>query len=85
MVGHAAYPGKAENPVPKLVRMLDRLSSVVIDTGTAHFEPSNLQVTVIDVPNTAVNVIPAVARARFNVRYNDLHTRARIEDWADFR
>jgi succinyl-diaminopimelate desuccinylase len=79
--GHAAYPGKAENPVPKLVRMLDRLSSVLIDTGTANFDPSNLQVTVIDVPNTAVNVIPAVARARFNVRYNDLHTRARIEDW----
>ena len=79
--GHAAYPAKAENPVPKLVRMLDRLSSMRIDTGSANFEPSNLQVTVIDVPNTATNVIPAVARAQFNVRYNDLHSRARIEDW----
>jgi succinyl-diaminopimelate desuccinylase len=79
--GHAAYPHKAENPVPKLVAMLHRLSSQVIDTGTANFEPSCLQVTVIDVPNTATNVIPAVARAKFNVRYNDLHSRAKIEAW----
>jgi succinyl-diaminopimelate desuccinylase len=79
--GHAAYPAKADNPVPKLVRLLDRLSSQVLDTGTANFEPSNLQVTVLDVPNTATNVIPALARAKFNIRYNDLHTRARIEDW----
>jgi succinyl-diaminopimelate desuccinylase len=79
--GHAAYPGKAENPVPKLVRILDRLASARIDTGTAAFEPSNLQVTVIDVPNTATNVIPAVARAKFNIRYNDLHSRTGIEAW----
>lgn len=79
--GHAAYPAKADNPVPKLVRILDRLARMPIDTGSANFEASNLEVTVIDVPNTATNVIPAVARARFNVRYNDLHTRARIEDW----
>jgi succinyl-diaminopimelate desuccinylase len=79
--GHAAYPDKADNPVPKLVRLLDRLASVTIDTGTPAFQASNLEVTVIDVPNTATNVIPAVARARFNIRYNDLHTRSRIEDW----
>ena len=79
--GHAAYPTKADNPVPKLTRILDRLASQPIDRGSANFEASNLQVTVIDVPNTATNVIPAVARANFNIRYNDLHTRARIEDW----
>jgi succinyl-diaminopimelate desuccinylase len=79
--GHAAYPAKADNPVPKLVRMLDRLASQRIDSGTLDFEPSNLQVTVIDVPNTATNVIPAVARAKFNIRYNDLHTRPAIEAW----
>ncbi len=79
--GHAAYPAKADNPVPKLVWLLDRLSSLVLDTGTANFEPSNLQVTVLEVPNTATNVIPALARAKFNIRYNDLHTRARIEEW----
>jgi succinyl-diaminopimelate desuccinylase len=79
--GHAAYPRKAENPVPKLIRILDRLSRTPIDTGTTNFEASNLEVTVIDVANTATNVIPAQARAKFNVRYNDLHTRAKIEDW----
>ncbi len=80
--GHAAYPAKTENPVPKLARIIDRLSTVPIDAGTAHFEPSNLQVTVIEVPNTASNVIPAQARALFNIRYNDIWTRATIEDWA---
>jgi succinyl-diaminopimelate desuccinylase len=79
--GHAAYPRKAENPVPKLACIIDRLSTAAIDTGTAHFEPSNLQVTVISVPNTAANVIPGEARATFNIRYNDIWTRARIEDW----
>ena len=79
--GHAAYPAKADNPVPKLVRILDRLATQEIDTGTASFEPSNLQMTVIEVPNTATNVIPAQAKAKFNVRYNDLHTRAGIENW----
>jgi succinyl-diaminopimelate desuccinylase len=80
--GHAAYPAKTENPIPKLARIIDRLSTVPIDAGTAHFEPSNLQVTVIQVPNTASNVIPAQARALFNIRYNDIWTRATIEDWA---
>ncbi len=79
--GHAAYPHLAENPVPKLVRMLDRLSTQRLDGGTRDFEPSSLAVTVISVPNTATNVIPAAARARFNVRYNDLWTRPAIEDW----
>jgi succinyl-diaminopimelate desuccinylase len=79
--GHAAYPAKAENPVAKLIALLHRLSTTPIDRGTAHFEASNLQVTVLDVPNTAVNVIPAVARARLNIRYNDLHTRASMEEW----
>jgi len=79
--GHAAYPAKADNPVPKLIRMLHRLTSQQIDTGTANFQPSNLQVTVLEVPNTAYNVIPAEARAKLNIRYNDLHTRGSIEDW----
>lgn len=83
--GHAAYPEQAENPVPKLVHMLHRLTTTAIDTGTAHFQASNLEVTVIDVPNTATNVIPAVARARFNIRYNDLHSRPSIERWVEFQ
>ncbi len=79
--GHAAYPQLADNPVPKLVRMLDRLSSQPMDRGTADFQPSNLEVTVISVPNTATNVIPAQARATFNIRYNDLWHRAKVEAW----
>jgi succinyl-diaminopimelate desuccinylase len=61
--GHAAYPHKADNPVPKLARIIDRLSATEIDRGSACFGPSNLQVTVISVPNRASNVIPAEARA----------------------
>lgn len=79
--GHAAYPNLADNPVPKLARILDRLSSAPLDNGTANFQPSNLQVTVISVPNTATNVIPAEAHAKLNIRYNDGWTRAKIEDW----
>lgn len=77
--GHAAYPQIADNPVPKLARIIDRLSSLKLDAGTQHFEPSHLMVTVISVPNTATNVIPGEARAKFNVRYNDEHTRPKLE------
>jgi succinyl-diaminopimelate desuccinylase len=79
--GHAAYPHLAENPIPKLVRILDRLSSLRLDDGTADFEPSNLQVTVIGAPNSATNVIPAEARAKFNIRYNTHWTRPKLEAW----
>lgn len=79
--GHAAYPQLAENPVPKLARLIDRLSSTPLDRGTPDFEASSLQVTVISAPNTATNVIPAEARAKFNVRYNDLWRRPKVEAW----
>jgi len=77
--GHAAYPHIADNPVPKLARIIDRLSNLQLDNGTKHFQPSHLVVTVISVPNTATNVIPGQARARFNVRYNDAHQRPKLE------
>jgi len=79
--GHAAYPGKADNPIPKLARIIDRLSSAEIDRGTQNFEPSNLQVTVVSVPNRAANVIPSEARATLNIRYNDTWRRPTIETW----
>ena len=79
--GHAAYPRLAENPVPKLARIIDRLSSTPLDQGTPDFEPSSLQVTVISAPNTATNVIPAEARAKFNIRYNDTWRRPKLEAW----
>lgn len=79
--GHAAYAHLADNPVPKLARIIDRLSSTPLDAGTAKFQPSQVQVTIISVPNAATNVIPASARANVNIRYNDLHTRAQVEAW----
>lgn len=78
--GHAAYPHKADNPIPKLARIIDRLAALKLDDGTESFEPSHIAATVISVPNTASNVIPGQARALFNVRYNDTHTRAKIEE-----
>ncbi len=77
--GHAAYPDLAENPIPKLVRILDRLSSLMLDQGTSDFQASNLQVTVISAPNAATNVIPNEARAKFNIRYNTHWTRPKLE------
>jgi succinyl-diaminopimelate desuccinylase len=72
--GHTAYPHLADNPLPRLVRMVDALSTMILDDGTAHFQPSNLQLTTIDVGNSATNVIPGEARAAFNIRFNDRHS-----------
>ncbi len=79
--GHSAYAHLADNPVPKLARILDRVSSTPMDAGTARFQPSSVQATLVSVPNTATNVIPGAAQANFNIRYNDLHTRASVEGW----
>mgnify|MGYP001453776416 CR=1 FL=1 len=72
--GHTAYPHLAENPLPRLVAMLTAITSESLDSGTEHFQPSNLQLTTIDVGNTATNVIPSKVTAAFNIRFNDLHT-----------
>ncbi len=79
--GHSAYPNLADNPVPKLAHLIDSLSTTQIDEGSENFEPSNLQVTIVSVPNTATNIIPASAQATFNIRYNDNWRRPTIEDW----
>ena len=79
--GHTAYPHLADNPIPGLIRMLRVMTETVLDDGTAHFQPSNLQVTTIDVGNPATNVIPAEARAAFNIRFNDRHTGKSLEEW----
>jgi succinyl-diaminopimelate desuccinylase len=80
--GHVAYPDLAKNPLPALVALLDRLSKTRLDEGTAHFQPSNLELVTIDVGNQAANVIPASATARFNIRFNDLHTQSSLRAWA---
>ncbi len=77
--GHAAYPAQADNPLPKLVDLLATLKAITFDSGSAAFQPSNLELTTIDTGNSASNVIPARATARFNVRFNDLHSGASIE------
>ena len=81
--GHTAYPDRAKNPLPGLVRLLDRLAERTLDKGTAHFGPSTLAITTIDVGNTASNVIPAEARATVNVRFNDAHSGASLSDWIE--
>lgn len=77
--GHVAYPHLADNPVPRLVKMLDRIAEVQLDGGNDHFQPSNLEITTVDVGNTASNVIPARGEARFNVRYNTEQDAAGLE------
>ena len=79
--GHVAYPHRAANPVPHLVQLLERLIAAKLDDGTPHFQPSNLELTGFDVGNAVTNVIPALAQARFNIRYNDIWNRDSITDW----
>jgi succinyl-diaminopimelate desuccinylase len=71
--GHVGYPHKARNPIPAMAKLIEALSKP-LDGGTAHFDPSTLSFTSVDVGNPASNVIPAQARARFNIRFNDRHT-----------
>jgi succinyl-diaminopimelate desuccinylase len=77
--GHAAYPERAENPIPSLMRLLDALIAPPLDKGTAHFDPSNLEIVSVDTGNPAFNVIPAEVRARINVRFNDLWEPKKLE------
>ena len=79
--GHVAYPDRAANPVPILVRLLARLQARELDRGHEGFPPSNLEVTTIDVGNAATNVIPANAAARLNIRFNPSHTGKSLADW----
>ncbi|HEY4126204.1 MAG TPA: succinyl-diaminopimelate desuccinylase [Rhizomicrobium sp.] len=72
--GHVGYPHRALNPIPILAALVGRLAGEPLDNGTPHFEASTLAFTSIDVGNDATNVIPAEASARFNIRFNDLHT-----------
>ncbi|MDQ6703951.1 MAG: succinyl-diaminopimelate desuccinylase [Pseudomonadota bacterium] len=72
--GHAAYPERADNPIPKLMALLDALTAAPLDKGTPRFDASHLEIVSVDVGNPAFNVIPAEARARFNIRFSDLWT-----------
>jgi succinyl-diaminopimelate desuccinylase len=71
--GHVAYPHRADNPVPKLARVLNALDSLHLDDGTEKFQPSNLEVTAVATPTHATNIIPGAATAQLNIRFNNLH------------
>jgi succinyl-diaminopimelate desuccinylase len=76
--GHVAYPQRADNPIPRLVAMLAELDGLVLDEGTEWFQPSNLEITELQVGNPAHNVIPPRAVARISIRFNDRHTGAEL-------
>jgi succinyl-diaminopimelate desuccinylase len=77
--GHAAYPERADNPIPRLLGMLAALTAEPIDGGTAYFQASELVLTSVDVGNQASNVIPGAARATFSIRFNDHHSASSLE------
>jgi len=79
--GHVAYPDRADNPIRRLVAALAALEARLLDEGSDWFQPSNLEVTDLAVGNPASNVIPAEARARVNIRFNDHHEGAVLERW----
>src|ERR1700733_12367036 len=83
--GHVAYPHRALNPVPDISRLIVALSDEPLDHGSAQFQASNLEFTSVDVGNAASNVIAGQARAKFNIRFNDLHTQATLRELVEAR
>src|ERR1700744_6501078 len=83
--GHVAYPQRANNPVPDISRLIVAISGEPLDHGSAQFQASNLEFTSVDVGNTATNVIPGQARAKFNIRFNDNHTQASLRELVETR
>ncbi|MCX7558138.1 succinyl-diaminopimelate desuccinylase [Sulfitobacter sp. F26204] len=81
--GHSAYPHRANNPLPAMMRLMDRLASHTLDEGTDHFDPSTLAVVTVDTGNTATNVIPASCSATANIRFNDSHSAASLTAWLE--
>jgi succinyl-diaminopimelate desuccinylase len=81
--GHAAYPHRANNPMPAMMRLMDQLASHPLDEGTDHFDPSTLAIVTVDTGNPATNVIPAETRATVNIRFNDKHSGASLTTWLE--
>jgi len=79
--GHVAYPQKANNPLPVLSGIATQLSATTLDEGNENFPPSNLELTTIDVGNTATNVIPAKGTLKGNIRFNDIWDAQKLEFW----
>ena len=83
--GHSAYPHRAKNPLPPLMRLMDELATHDLDQGTDHFDASTLAIVTVDTGNPATNVIPAQARATVNIRFNDLHSGDSLSAWLTAR
>jgi succinyl-diaminopimelate desuccinylase len=81
--GHVAYPLRANNPSTALVQILKELKDIKFDNGTKDFQPTNLEVTKINIDNSADNVIPGLANAKFNIRFNNKHTSSSIKKKID--
>ena len=79
--GHTAYPQLADNPVPRMLKMLTAITEHKLDEGTAHFQPTTLEISTIDVGNSASNVIPPQITATFNIRFSDAHSSASLIEW----
>jgi succinyl-diaminopimelate desuccinylase len=77
--GHVAYPQRANNPSTTIVKILDELKNIKFDSGTKDFQPTNLEVTRININNSADNVIPGSAEASFNIRFNNKHSSSSIK------
>ncbi|WP_150291643.1 succinyl-diaminopimelate desuccinylase [Sphingobium estronivorans] len=76
--GHVAYPHLADNPIPRLVRILSAIDAIVLDEGNDWFQASNIEITNLDVGNPTTNVIPAAAQARISIRFNNEHSGAAL-------
>jgi len=81
--GHVAYPQRANNPSTALVQILNELKKIKFDNGTKDFQPTNLEITKINIDNSADNVIPGLANAKFNIRFNNKHTSGSIKKKID--
>ncbi|MDB3924504.1 succinyl-diaminopimelate desuccinylase [Candidatus Pelagibacter sp.] len=81
--GHVAYPQRANNPSTALVQILKELKEIKFDNGSKNFQPTNLEITKINIDNSADNVIPGLANAKFNIRFNNKHTSSSIKKKID--
>ena len=77
--GHVAYPQRAKNPSTTIVKILNEIKNINFDKGTKNFQPTNLEVTKININNSADNVIPGLAEASFNIRFNNIHSSSSIK------
>ena len=79
--GHTGYPHLADNPIPRLMKMLTHIIETPLDEGNEHFQATTIAISTIDVGNPTTNVIPGTAKATFNIRFNDIHTGDALKTW----